>query len=157
MSGLDSPGLGRFGDRQPGRAKMLKEFKEFAIKGNMVDLAIGVIIGAAFGAVVSSLVADIVTPIIGVIVGGTDFSNLFVQLTGEPQTTLDAARKAGATIAYGKFLNVVIYFLIVAWVLFFVVKAMNQLKRKEEAKPAAPPEPPADVKLLEEIRDLLKK
>lgn len=136
---------------------MLKEFKEFAIKGNMVDLAIGVIIGVAFGAVVTSLVTDIFTPIIGLFTGGTDFANLYIQMTGEPQDTLEAAREAGATIAYGNFLALVLNFLIVAWILFFVVKGMNRLKRQEEAAPAEPPAPPADVKLLEEIRDLLRK
>ncbi len=132
---------------------MLKEFREFAIKGNMVDLAIGVIIGAAFGGLVKSVVDDLLMPIIGLITGGFDFSQLYWQLSGAPAATLDAAREAGATIAYGNFITLLINFLIVAWVLFLVIKAMNQLKRKEEAKP--PAAPPADVALLTEIRDLL--
>jgi large conductance mechanosensitive channel len=136
---------------------MFQEFKEFAIKGNMVDLAVGVIIGVAFGAVVNSLVTDIFTPVIGLFTGGADFANLYVQLTGGPQPTLEQAREAGATIAYGNFITLIINFLIVAWILFFVVKGMNRLKRKEEAEAAPPPAPPAEVKLLEEIRDLLRK
>ncbi len=135
---------------------MLKEFREFAMKGNMVDLAIGVIIGAAFGALVNSLVQDIFTPILGWIFGGADFSNLFIQLSGDKQDTLAAAQEAGATIAYGNFINVLISFLIVAWVLFLFIKAMNRMRRKEEAAPAAPPAPPKEEVLLTEIRDLLK-
>ena len=134
---------------------MLKEFKEFALKGNMVDLAIGVIIGGAFGGLVNSMVEDILMPIIGLITGGVDFSNLFIQMAGEPAATLAAAKEAGATLAYGNFITLLINFLIIAWVLFMVVKAMNRLKKKEEAAP--PPAPPADVVLLQEIRDLLKK
>lgn len=136
---------------------MLKEFREFALKGNMVDLAIGIIIGAAFSGLVNSVVNDIIMPIIGRITGGIDFSNKFIQLAGEPQTTLDAARKAGATIAYGNFLTLLINFLIVAWILFMVVKGMNQLKRQKAAEPSAPPAPAEDVALLKEIRDLLAK
>ncbi len=135
---------------------MLKEFREFAMKGNMVDLAIGVIIGAAFGALVNSIVQDIFTPIIGWITGGTDFSNLFIQLSGERQGTLAAAQEVGATIAYGNFINVLISFLITAWVLFMVVKGMNRLRRQREEAPAAPPPPPNEEVLLGEIRDLLK-
>ena len=135
---------------------MLKEFREFAMKGSVVDLAIGVIIGAAFGALVNSLVADIFTPIIGWIFGGADFSNLFIQLSGEPQDTLTAAQEAGATIAYGNFINVLISFLIIAWILFLLVRGMNRLRRKQEEAPAAPPEPPKEEVLLGEIRDLLK-
>jgi len=133
---------------------MLKEFKEFALKGNMVDLAIGVIIGAAFGRLVESIVADLFMPIIGLITGGIDFSNLYVQLAGQPAPNLAAARQAGATIAYGNFLTLLINFLIVAWVLFMVVKAMNQFKKKEEAKA---PESTKQEVLLTEIRDLLAK
>lgn len=136
---------------------MLKEFKEFAMKGNMVDLAIGVIIGAAFGALVKSIVDDILMRIIGLILGGTDFSQLFIQMSGEPQTTLDAAREAGATIAYGNFITLVINFLIIAWVLFLVVKAMNRMKREEPPAPAEPPKPSNEEVLLGEIRDLLAK
>jgi large conductance mechanosensitive channel len=134
---------------------MLNEFREFAIKGNMVDLAIGVIIGAAFGGLVQSVVNDLMTPIIGLVTGGIDFSQMYIQLSGEPQPTLAQAREAGATIAYGNFITLLINFLIVAWVLFFVVKAMNRLKREQPASP--PPAPPAEVALLTEIRDLLKK
>ncbi|MEK1889564.1 MAG: large conductance mechanosensitive channel protein MscL [Phyllobacterium sp.] len=133
---------------------MLKEFKEFALKGNMVDLAIGVIIGGAFGRLVESIVADILMPIIGLVTGGIDFSNLYLQLSGAPQPTLTAAREAGATIAYGNFITLLINFLIVAWVLFLVVKAMNQFKKKETAKAA---EPAKEEVLLTEIRDLLAK
>jgi large conductance mechanosensitive channel len=136
---------------------VLKEFREFALKGNMVDLAIGVIIGAAFGGLVQSVVNDILMPVIGLLTGGFDFSQLYWQLTGAAQPTLDQAKETGATIAYGHFITLVINFLIVAWVLFMVVKAMNRLKRKEEAKPATPAAPAADVVLLTEIRDLLAK
>jgi large conductance mechanosensitive channel len=135
---------------------MLKEFREFALKGNMVDLAIGVIIGAAFGGLVNSLVTDVFTPIIGRITGGIDFSNLYWQLAGEPQSTLQAARDAGATIAYGNFLTLLINFLIVAWVLFMVVKGMNRMRRTQPAPPPPPPPtPPREEQLLTEIRDLL--
>ncbi|WP_420959413.1 large conductance mechanosensitive channel protein MscL [Brucella sp. IR073] len=136
---------------------MLKEFKEFALKGNMVDLAIGVVIGTAFGGLVNSIVADFITPIIGFLTGGLDFSNMFVQLAGEPKPTLAAAREAGATIAYGHFLTLAINFLIVAAALFVVVKLMNRLKLKGEAAPAAKPEPSREEVLLTEIRDLLAK
>lgn len=134
--------------------KMLKEFKEFALKGNMVDLAIGVIIGGAFGGLVNSIVNDLLMPVIGLITGGIDFSNMFIQLAGEKQTTLDAARKAGATIAYGHFITLLINFLIIAWVLFVIVKALNAMHRKQEAAPKLQ-EPPRDEQLLTEIRDLL--
>lgn len=134
---------------------MLEEFKKFALKGNMVDLAIGVIIGAAFGGLVNSLVNDVIMPIVGLITSGIDFSQMYVQLAGVPQPTLDAARKAGATIAYGHFITLAINFLIVAWVLFLVVKFMNRLRKKEEEAP--PPAPPAEQVLLTEIRDLLAK
>jgi large conductance mechanosensitive channel len=134
---------------------MLKEFREFALKGNMVDLAIGVIIGATFAGLVQSVVNDLLMPLIGYITGGLDFSQMFVQLKGEPQATLAEARKAGATIAYGNFITLVINFVIVAWVLFLVVKMMNRIKR-------APVEvvektPPREELLLTEIRDLLKR
>ncbi len=134
---------------------MLKEFKEFAMKGNMVDLAIGVIIGGAFGGLVNSVVNDILMPIIGYITGGVNFSNMFVQLAGDQQLTLEKAKEAGATLAYGNFITLLINFLIIAWVLFMVVKAMNNMKKPEpEAAPAAPP---AQEVLLGEIRDLLAK
>ncbi|MGU3400598.1 large conductance mechanosensitive channel protein MscL [Brucellaceae bacterium D45D] len=135
---------------------MLKEFREFALKGNMVDLAIGVIIGGAFGGLVNSVVNDIIMPIIGLITGGIDFSNMFIQLAGTPQTTLAAAREAGATVAYGNFVTLLINFLIIAWVLFLVVKGMNRLKKQQQEEPAAAEsELPREEVLLTEIRDLL--
>ena len=133
---------------------MLKEFREFALRGNMVDLAIGIIIGAAFSGLVNSIVNDLIMPIVGRVTGGIDFSNMFIQLAGAPQPTLAAAREAGATIAYGNFLTLLINFLIVAWILFLIVKGMNTMKRKQEAAPV-PAAEPEDVKLLKEIRDLL--
>jgi len=138
---------------------MLKEFREFAMKGNVVDLAVGVIIGAAFGAIVGSLVADIIMPIVGAITpGGLDFSNYFTGLSSKvTATNLADAKKQGAVLAWGSFLTLTLNFLIVAFVLFMVIRAMNTLKRKEEAKPAEPPKPSAEVALLTEIRDLLKK
>jgi large conductance mechanosensitive channel len=135
---------------------MLKEFREFALKGNMVDLAIGIIIGAAFSGLVQSIVADLIMPIVGLVTGGIDFSNLFYPLAGNiTATSLDAAREQGAVLAYGKFITLLINFLIVAFILFLIVKGMNRLKRQEEAKPAAVAEVPAEEKLLGEIRDLL--
>jgi large conductance mechanosensitive channel len=136
---------------------MLKEFREFALRGNLVDLAIGFVIGAAFTGLVQSLVNDIIMPIIGFITGGIDFSNHYLQLAGPPAATLADARKAGATLAYGNFLTLVINFLIVAWVLFLVVRSINQLKRPPPATPAAPAPPPRQELLLQEIRDLLAK
>ena len=136
---------------------MLKEFREFALKGNVVDLAIGVIIGAAFGGLVQSIVNDILMPIIGLATGGIDFSQMYVQLSGAPAANLEDARKAGATIAYGHFITLLINFLIVAWVLFMVVKMMNRLKRAPAPAPAAPPVPTREEVLLKEIRDLLAK
>jgi large conductance mechanosensitive channel len=137
---------------------MLKEFREFAMKGNVVDLAVGVIIGAAFGAIVTSLVGDIIMPIIGSATGGLDFSNYFVPLSkAVSATNLADAKKQGAVLAYGSFLTLTLNFIIIAFVLFIVIRLMNKLKRHDEAKPAAPPAPPAEVVLLTEIRDLLKK
>ena len=134
---------------------MFKEFKAFIAKGNVMDMAVGIIIGAAFTAIVTSLVGDILMPFIGVFSAGMDFSNLFVALDGNTYASLDAAKEAGAPIiAYGVFMNAVINFLIVAFVIFMLVKQINRLK-EEEAK--APAVPPADVKLLKEIRDILKK
>ena len=133
---------------------MLKEFKEFAMKGNVVDLAIGVIIGGAFGGLVNSMV-DLIMPIVAKLTGGIDFTNKFVQLAGEPAVTLEKAREAGATLAYGNFITLLINFLIIAWVLFMVVKAMNAAKKP--APEAAPAAPPAQEVLLGEIRDLLAK
>src|ERR1700761_739610 len=134
------------------------EFKEFAMKGNVVDLAVGVVIGAAFGAIVASLVADIIMPVIGAITGGLDFSNYFVGLSkAVTASNLADAKKQGAVLAYGSFLTITLNFMIVAFVLFIVIRLMNQLKRKEAAAPAAPPKPSDEVVLLTEIRDLLKK
>ena len=136
---------------------VLKEFQAFAMKGNVVDLAVGVIIGAAFGAIVNSLVGDIIMPMIGAI-GSLDFSNYFVALSKNvTASNLADAKKQGAVLAYGNFITLAVNFLIVAFVLFIVIRLMNQLKRKEAAKPAEPPKPSAEVVLLTEIRDLLKK
>ena len=135
---------------------LIDEFKKFAFKGNVVDLAVGVIIGAAFGAIVSSLVADLIMPIIGAATGGLDFSNYYAQLTGPKVaagTPLADAKKAGAVLAWGNFLTIVINFLIIAWILFMLVKASNKLRRET---PAPPPGPTPTEKLLGEIRDLLK-
>lgn len=138
--------------------RMLKEFREFAMKGNVVDLAVGVIIGAAFGAIVNSLVGDVIMPIIGAVTGGLDFSNYFTPLSkAVTATNLADAKKQGAVLAWGSFLTLTINFLIIAFVLFLAIRAINTLKRKEEAAPAAPPKPSAEVELLTEIRDLLKK
>jgi len=137
---------------------MLKEFRDFAMKGNVVDLAVGVIIGAAFGAIVSSLVADLIMPLIGAITGGLDFSNYFLGLSSKvTEHTLADAKKQGAVLAYGSFLTITLNFIIVAFVLFIVIRLMNQVKRKEAAAPAAPPKPTREEELLTEIRDLLKK
>lgn len=136
---------------------MLKEFKEFAMRGNVVDLAVGIIIGAAFGKIVSSFVADIIMPIVGVFTGGIDFSNVFVNLGEGEYATLKAAQEAGApTINIGLFTNTVLDFVIVAFAIFIMIKQINRLKRKEEEKPEAPAAPPREEVLLEEIRDLLK-
>ena len=137
---------------------MLKEFREFAMKGNVVDLAVAVIIGAAFGAIVSSMVADIIMPIIGAVTGGLDFSNYFTGLAKNvTATNLADDKKQGAVLAWGNFLTLTLNFLIVAFVLFIVVRLMNTLKKKDEAVPAAPPPPSRELELLTEIRDLLKK
>ena len=136
---------------------MLKEFKAFAMRGNVVDMAVGIIIGAAFGKIVSSLVKDVIMPPIGKLMGGVDFSNLFVNLGDVAYESLAAAQEAGApTINYGVFLNTVLDFLIVAFAIFMVIKGMNNLKKKEEEKPAEPPKKSDEVLLLEEIRDSLK-
>ncbi|WP_406856140.1 large conductance mechanosensitive channel protein MscL [Alsobacter sp. KACC 23698] len=136
---------------------MIEEFKKFALRGNVVDLAIGVVIGVAFGAIVASLVADIIMPIIGSITGGLDFSNYYIPLSSKVQAGLSYAdaKKQGAVLGYGQFLTVLLNFLIVAFVLFLVIRAMNRLLRAQDAKADVPqaPEIPADVKLLAEIRD----
>ena len=134
------------------------EFKEFATKGNVVDLAVGVIIGAAFGKIVDSLVKDLIMPVVGRIFGGLDFSNYFTPLSAKvTATNLADAKKQGAVLAWGNFLTLTINFVIIAFVLFLVIRAMNKLKRKEEVSPAAPAKLSAEVELLTEIRDLLKK
>lgn len=137
---------------------MLQEFKKFAMRGNVVDLAIGVIIGAAFSKIIDSLVGDIIMPIIGRIAGGLDFTNYFIGLTpaASQATTYDAAKKAGATLGYGTFLTVTVNFLIIAWVLFLVIKGINRVAKREEAAPPPPPPPSKEQELLAEIRDLLK-
>ncbi|ENN93245.1 large conductance mechanosensitive channel protein MscL [Bartonella bovis] len=132
---------------------MLKEFKEFALKGNMIDLAIGVIIGSAFSGLINSIVNDIFMPIIGFITGGIDFSNMFIQLAGEKKATLSAAKEAGATIAYGNFITLFINFLIIAWILFLFVKGLNKMRRQKEVGKLK--EMSLEEQLLTEIRDLL--
>ena len=137
---------------------MLKEFRDFAMKGNVVDLAVAVIIGAAFGAIVNSLVTDIIMPIIGAVTGGLDFSNYFLPLSAKvTASNLADAKKQGAVLAWGNFLTLTLNFLIIAFVLFIVIRIMNTLMRKEAAAPSAPPMPTPEVELLTEIRDLLKK
>ncbi len=140
---------------------MMKEFREFAMKGNVVDLAVGVIIGAAFGKIVESVVGDLIMPVIGAVVGKLDFSNLFVVMGPVPAgtvTTLDALKKAGVPVlAYGNFITVAVNFAILAFIIFLMVKQINRLKRDEQAAPAAPAAPPEDVMLLREIRDSLRK
>jgi large conductance mechanosensitive channel len=141
---------------------MLQEFREFAVKGNVVDMGVGIVIGAAFTTIVRSFVDDILNPVLGVFTGGIDFSELFVDLSGQGPATLAEAREQGlAVLSYGMFLNAVISFLIVAWALFLVVRGINRLRRRAEPEtaaepaPGAPP-PPTDLELLAEIRDLLK-
>ena len=135
---------------------MLEEFKKFAMRGNVVDLAVGVIIGAAFGAIVSSLVADIIMPVVGAVTGGLDFSNYFTPLSKSvTATALADAKKQGAVLAWGNFLTIVINFLIIAWVLFMVIRALNTLVKKDADQPAKPAEPPRQEVLLQEIRDIL--
>jgi len=140
---------------------MIKEFREFAVKGNAIDLAVGVVIGAAFGGIVNSLVKDVIMPVAGYLTGGIDFSNYFINLSGGDYATLQAATEAGAaTINWGVFVNTVINFLIVAWAIFLMIKGINRMRRKEEAAPTVPVEPPPPSKeevLLTEIRDLLAK
>jgi large conductance mechanosensitive channel len=136
---------------------MLEDFKKFALRGNVVDLAVGVIIGAAFGAIVSSLVGDIIMPVIGAITGGLDFSNYFTGLSSAVTAdNLAEAKKQGAVLAWGHFLTVTLNFLIIAFVMFLVIRAMAQMIRKEEAKPEPAPSATKQEELLAEIRDLLK-
>jgi len=138
-----------------------KEFKEFAVKGNVIDLAVGVIIGGAFGKIVESLVGDLIMPVVGRIFGGLDFSNYFLPLKEVPPgvaMTLAEVKKAGVPVfAYGSFITIAINFLIMALIIFIMVKQINRLKREEPAAPAVPPPPPEDIVLLREIRDSLKK
>ncbi|MEN7342458.1 MAG: large-conductance mechanosensitive channel protein MscL [Pseudomonadota bacterium] len=137
---------------------MFAEFKKFAMRGNVVDMAVGIIIGAAFGKIVSSFVKDVIMPPIGMLMGNVDFGALFVNLGDNAFETLAAAEEAGApVIAYGRFINTVLDFIIVAFAIFMAVKVMNKLKKQEEEAPAKPPEPSAEEKLLTEIRDLLQK
>ena len=136
---------------------MLKEFREFAMKGNVVDLAVGLVIGAAFGAIVNSLVADVIMPVVGAATGGLDFSNYFLPLSSKVSAgDLAEAKKQGAVLAWGHFLTLTINFFIVAFAMFLVVRVMNKMRRHEEAAPVAP-KPTPEVVLLTEIRDLLKK
>ena len=132
----------------------MTEFKEFAVKGNVIDLAVGVIIGGAFGKIVDSLVGDIIMPIVGRVFGGLDFSNYFIPLAGQTASTLAEAKKQGAVFAYGSFITVALNFMLLAFIIFLMVKQINRLKRNEPAPAKAPPE---DVVLLREIRDALKR
>lgn len=136
----------------------MTEFREFAVKGNVIDLAVGVIIGGAFGKIVDSVVNDLIMPIVGKVTGGLDFSNYYIALAGQqPGLPLADAKKAGAVFAYGNFLTAVVYFVILAFIIFMMVKQINRLKREAPAAPAAPAAPPEDVVLLREIRDALRK
>lgn len=136
---------------------MFQEFKTFIARGNAIDLAVGVIIGAAFGKIVSSLVDDIIMPVVGLLLGKMDFTQFFLSLDGKHYDTLAAAKAAGAaTLNYGAFVTVLIQFLIIAWVIFLMVKGINSIKGKRQDEPAAPPAPSGEEKLLVEIRDLLK-
>ena len=136
---------------------MWKEFKEFAVRGSVIDLAIGIIIGAAFTTVVNSLVNDVIMPPVGYLMGGIDFTDFFIVLRGEDYASLEAAKEAGAvTINYGVFINAIINFLIVAFAVFILVKQVNRFRKQQAAKPADPPAPTTSEKLLSEIRDLLK-
>lgn len=134
---------------------MVSEFKEFALKGNVMDLAVGVIIGGAFGKIVGSLVDDVIMPIVSKIFGGLDFSNYFIPLAGQTETVLAEAKKAGAVLAYGNFLTILLNFIILAFIIFLMVKQMNRLRK--EAPPAPPAATPEDIVLLREIRDSLRK
>ena len=133
------------------------EFKEFALKGNVMDLAVGVIIGAAFGRIVDSVVADLIMPLIGLVLGGLDFNNYFIPLAGQTATNLADARKAGAVFAYGSFITVALNFIILAFIIFLMVRQINRLKASAPPPPPAPAAPPEDVQLLREIRDALRK
>jgi large conductance mechanosensitive channel len=134
---------------------MASEFREFAVKGNVIDLAVGVIIGGAFGKIVDSIVGDVIMPVVSRVFGGLDFSNYFIPLAGQTATTLTEARKAGAVLAYGNFITVALNFLILAFIIFVMVKQINRLKR--DVPPPPPAAEPEDVVLLREIRDALRK
>lgn len=137
---------------------MWNEFREFIAKGNVMDLAVGVIIGSAFGLIVKSLTDDVIMPLVGAIFGGFDFNDYFLPLSSAvTASTLDAAREQGAVLAYGSFITVTLNFLILAWIVFLMVKAVNRLRRQEQEQPVEPAAPPADIALLTEIRDLLAK
>lgn len=137
---------------------MLKEFRDFIKRGNVLDLAVAVVLGAAFGAIVASLVNDILMPILGLVTGGLDFTNLFVALDGGTYATLQAAKDAGAaTLNYGLFLNAILNFVVIAFAIFMIVRQVNKMKKQEAAAPPPPPAPTAEEKLLAEIRDLLAK
>ena len=142
---------------------MMKEFKEFAMKGNVVDLAVAVIIGGAFGKIVTSMIDDMIMPVIGKVIGNVDFSNLYIPLSDKIQKVNDQwpalvdAKKLGSVLAYGNFISILINFIILAFCIFMMVKAMNATKKKEEAKPVAPPAPSKEEVLLTDIRDILRK
>lgn len=141
---------------------MLNEFKKFAVKGNMLDMAAGIVVGAAFATIIGSLVGDMIMPAVGLLTGGVDFSDMFIVLkegaTAGPYATLAAAKEAGAvTMNYGVFVNAIINFIIIAFALFMVIRSFNNMKKKEEEAPAAPPAPSTQEVLLGEIRDLLKR
>ena len=138
-----------------------KEFREFAVKGNVIDLAVGVIIGGAFGKIVDSVVSDLIMPVVGLVFGKLDFSNLFIVLGSVPEGTpytLEAIRKAGVPVlAYGNFITIAVNFVILAFIIFVMVKQINRLKRETPVEPPAPPATPEDIQLLREIRDALKR
>ena len=137
---------------------LIQEFREFAVKGNAIDLAVGVIVGGAFGKIVASLVDDVIMPPIGLLLGGVDFKNLFINLGSRAYPTLAAAKAAGApTLNYGNFLQTVVDFLIIVWIVFLMVRMINRLRSREEEAPAAPAAPTEEVVLLREIRDSLRK
>jgi large conductance mechanosensitive channel len=136
---------------------MASEFREFAVKGNVIDLAVGVIIGGAFGKIVDSIVGDVIMPVVSRVFGGLDFSNYFIPLAGQTATTLAEARKAGAVLAYGNFITVALNFVILAFIIFIMVKQINRLKRDTPPPPPPPAAEPEDVVLLREIRDALRK
>jgi large conductance mechanosensitive channel len=145
-------------EKEGASMSIVSEFKEFAVKGNVMDLAVGVIIGGAFGKIVDSIVNDLIMPIVGKMTGGLDFSNYYIGLNGQPAgLTLSEAKKAGAVFAYGSFLTVLIYFIILAFIIFMMIKQMNRLKKEAAPAPAAAPPTPEDVLLLRQIRDSLKK